>query len=175
MLHVPQLGPSIRSQLGDAMNASRIELITAELGKSSTLMFEKSSEVFFTPSPVIQRALLSAFLTRAAIEIDLVDRSKEIRRVKAFGPGREQTPQFPGPDRVNRIATQRNANGGDHLEVFLIQGHGRENQFNVSDPLLQQLLTTAFDATRSGQGPSLEVTLDSSGMEIVAAQLGRVS
>ena len=155
------------------MTASRIAMITAERGEPSTVIFESFSGMFFTSSLVIQRALLSAFLTRAAVVIDLVDGTKEIRRVKAFEPGREQTPQFPGPDRVNRIATQRNVDGEDHLEVFLIQGQGREEQVNVFDPLLAQLLTTAFDATRSDQGPTLRVTLNSD-RKIEAAQLGRV-
>jgi hypothetical protein len=165
---------TIRTQLGDVMTASRVALITAELGKPSTLVLESSAQTFFTSSLLIQRVLLSAFLARAAVEIDLVDGSKEIKRVHPFDPGGEQVPHPPQPDRVSRIATQRKADGKDHLEVFLIRSQGSEQAFNVFDPLLQQLLTTAFDGTRPGQGPSLQVTLDGSGKEIEAARLGQV-
>src|SRR4029453_11799758 len=117
---------TIRRQLGDVMTASRVALITAELSKPSTVVLESSAQAFFTSSLLIQRVLLSAFLARAAVEIDLVDGSKEIKRVHPFEPASEHAPRLPGPDRVSRIATQRNAEGQDHLEVFLVQGHGPE-------------------------------------------------
>ena len=156
------------------MTASRVALITAELDKPSTFVLESPDPPLFSSSLLIQRVLLSAFLTHAQVEIELVDASREIKRVRPFEPASEHPTERPGPDRVSRIATQRNVHGEDHLEVFLIQGHGGEKAFNVSDPFLQQLLTTAFDATRPDQGPSLQVTLNSEG-EIAAARLGRIA
>jgi len=164
----------LRLELRDfIMTSSRIAVIAAELGKPVTFVFESSAQTFYSSSALIQRVLLSAFLAHARVEIDLVDDSRAIKRAHPFDPERTGPAPSGGPDRVSRIATQRNQDGEDHLEVFLIRGQNPEQAFNVFDESLQQLLTTAFDATRPGQGPPLQVTLSGDQKEIEAARLGR--
>jgi len=155
------------------MTAGTLVLVTAEVGQPTTFVFDGSGQKYYSSSTLIQRVLLSAFFKRAKVEIDLVENSNEIQRVHPFDPGNPQ-PGPAGPDRVSRTATQRNPDGNEHLEVFLVRGAGGEDQFNVFDPLLQQLFTSVFDATRAGQGPRLRVTLGEDPREIEAADLGDV-
>src|SRR5262245_2345171 len=157
------------------MQSTQVKSITAVNGNASVFVLEKmgrSSQRVSSWSVVIDRALLSAFLTEAQVVVELVDGTQEIKRVQPFEPGKGPSLRPAGPYRVERIATQRNAEGLDHLEVFLAKDQSPLGAFNVTDPLLQQLFTTAFDATRSDRGPKLDVTL--SGTEVESARLGQV-
>ncbi len=156
------------------MTIGILAVITAEVGQPTTFVFDGAKQKYYTSSTLVQRALLSAFFKRAKVEIDLVDNSNEIKRVHPFDPGNPQ-PGPAGPDRVTRIATQRNSDGSDHLEVFLVHGEDAERAFNVFDPLLQQLFASAYDAGRGDQGPMLRVALSEDEGTIEAAQLGQLS
>jgi hypothetical protein len=155
------------------MTVGTLTLITAEVNQPTTFVFDGPRQKYYSSRPLIQKVLLSAFFKEAKVEIDLVENSDEIKRVHPFDPGNPR-PGPGGPDRVTRIATQRNIDGNDHLEIFLVRGEDPVQAFNVFDPLLQQLLTSAYDATRANQGPMLRVALSQDQREIEAAQLGQV-
>ena len=156
------------------MQSAQVKSITAINGEPSVFVLESMGRTqrVFSSSTVIDRALLSAFLTEAQVVVEVVDGTEEIKRVEPFEPGKGPHLRPAEPYRVERIATQRNADGVDHLEVFLAREQSPLGAFNVADPLLQQLFATAFDATRSNQGPELDVTLK--GTEIERARLGEV-
>ena len=89
------------------MVPARVTSISAELERPSTFVLETSGHAatFFSSSVLIERVLLSAFLTDAQVEVDLVDDSKEIKRVHAFEPGNGRVVKLSGDEKEIESAT----------------------------------------------------------------------
>jgi hypothetical protein len=154
----------------------QVASITAVAGGPSTFALTgggTGENVVSSYSQVVQRALVSAFLTNASVLVELVPGSNVIKRVDPFEPGRNRRGPPGGDYVVSRIGTQRNASGDEHLEVFLIKNRDPERAFNVYDPLLQQLFHAVFGADR--QPPEFgELYVELDGAEIATVRLGAV-
>ena len=99
-----------------------------------------------TSSIVIEEAIVSAYFTAATITVETTAPHNVIKRVQAFEPGRPLPPP-PGKYLVNRLATQRDQAGMDHLEVFLLEKNDTpEVQVNVFKRLLDPIFIAAFQA-----------------------------
>src|SRR5262249_38294919 len=132
-------------------------------------------------SLIIQSALLPALLSGAKpVQLDLVPRTNEIRRVQFFALGTVPilpAGSFSGDHIISRIATQRTSEvTGEHLEVALKKiGGTEETAFNIFDPFLQQILIAAFRSLAPPigiPGQSLPVDVQIEGTEIVTVTLG---
>ena len=119
-------------------------------------------------SPVVQGALLRAFMTGAKVKVITEGTSPIIRRVEAFEPGVGLVVKPYGDYRLNRIATQRTKDG-DYLEVFLIKGNNPETQFLVFDPTLQAVFFAFFE-TKKPAGYPLQIQYDDK--TVVSVRIG---
>jgi hypothetical protein len=108
-------------------------------------------DTYFSTSIDVLVAVLTAFFSRADVDIVLLEGTKVAQRVLAFEVAVAPAPiPVPMGWHVNRMATQRTTGVGDHLEVFLLrEGSTVESAFNVFDPSLKQtLMAAAFTGSR---------------------------
>lgn len=157
-----------------SMSTSRVMAVTAVLGEPSTFVLESndgSRLVAVSSSLLIQRLLLSAFLTQADVAIDLVPGSLVIKRINAFEAGKGLN-FFPENEYyVARCATQRNLGVKDeHLEVFLVRGKDPEKAYNIYDPSLQQVFEAAFG--RPGPATKVRLNVEFEGEQITTVRIG---
>jgi hypothetical protein len=156
------------------VSTSRVIAVTAVLGEPSTFVLEGndgSRFVAVSSSPLVQRLLLTGFLTEAYVAVDLVPGSSIIKRINAFEAGKGLN-FFPENEySVSRCATQRNLGAQDeHLEVFLVHGKDPEKAYNIYDQFLQQVFEAAFSRPRSATKVQLHVEFE--GERIIAVRMG---
>jgi hypothetical protein len=149
----------------------KVFAIEAAVHNGSAFVLRKDNDlrVVASASEVIQRALIDAFLTRAEVKVETVGKTW-IKRVEPFAAGTGGAIVSPGPYVVSRLATQRGADGMDHLEAFLMkQGDAKDQAYNIYDPLLQQIFTAAFLRL---QPTNLGLYVEFDGDEVVAVRIG---
>ena len=159
-------------------NVVSVLAIETVAGKGSTFRVidqDGKRHEYISTSAAVQAALLAAFVTDSPVSLVIDSGPFEITRVEAFTSTGGYPRNLEGRYRVDRIATQRDSSGVDHLEVFLVdRRQGTERTFNILDPLLIQLLSTAFAFT--GEPPDLEplpVNATIEGTEMVSARIRR--
>ncbi len=138
---------------------------------------KKRDTEYTTSNLLIEAAFLPALLTGATVDqVITVAHTNELQRVYAYGSGKKPLVKFAGNYVVSRIATQRRDDGTDeHLEVFLVPSlGGKETQFNVHDPLIQQVFLAAFSAKLpSVPAPTpVPVEVAHEDVEVIAVRLG---
>ncbi len=153
--------------------------IETTVGKGSTFRVvdqDGKRYEYISASAVVQAALLAAFVTDSSVPLVIESGAFEIRRVEAFESARRHPRNLEGRYRVNRIATQR-VSGVDHLEAFLVdlrQGPDSEKAYNIFDPLLTLLLTTAFASVDDSPGMDpIPVSAKIVDNDIVSARISR--
>lgn len=150
--------------------------IEASVGRDSVFVLTQNSSdrlSLYSHSEIVQRAMLSAFLTGAMPVIEIEDGTTMIKRVEPFAPGNGMKIRYGAKYIVRSIATQRNANTGvDHFEIFLSLINSQdETAYNVTDAFLIQLLIAAFEhKDHNLHDFPLDVTID--GGEIITVHIG---
>ena len=126
----------------------------------------------------VQSLMTIAFFREAIIDYDLVQNSTEIiQRVKPFDACVEVPLPFPyqGKYRVSRLATQRNPEGIEHLEVFILSEEddfNSEMAYNVIESNMKQLLEYIFMNCSKNHPINFNLRFDITGKCIDAIYIG---
>lgn len=128
---------------------------------------------YHTTSVQIVRAVLEAYMTHTKVVLETVGETFVIKRVPPFapGPGRPGL-AHPHAWRVRRIATQRNLQFGDHLEVFFSRANDdTETAYNVFDAALGEVVLASLRGADGGYAGGVDLEFE--GPDLVGARLGR--
>jgi len=159
--------------MGSHLRVMAIEAVAGGEAKFVVSDGSPARRVFTSTSEVVEAVVLGAFLTGAELELETQGGTAVVKRVLPIAPG-SPSPGYPiGGYSLRRIATQRDPNGSDHLEVFVTTGVGsQETAYNVFDSLLQQLFVAVFHRLQvpTELGIALKLLLD--GDRLVGVRLG---
>ncbi len=106
---------------------------------------KKIIKIVDSSSELILSTLIPLFLAQSIIILDLFPKSSIINRVEKtdYHDGLNDN-VFDGDYHISRIATQRNSDGVEHLEVVIATSGGEVQNYNVYDPLLQKIFQAVF-------------------------------
>jgi len=150
----------------EAFRRGGINIVLADNGSRS---------VYRSTSRVIQETAISACLSAAKVVIETEGKTDVVKRIDPFSSENQPSKYLQGKFVVSRVATQRVAEGHDHLEVFLADSEkpdGPDTAFNVFDPLLQRMFLSVFQWRISPGAQRIPINVVFDGKSLVGVKIG---